>query len=149
MYPSSVIDPITLAVITSLLNIPYKWGGNSPLDGLDCSGVVIIILKSTGQLASNYDGTAQDLYNFFSSSGGRGVNTASAGCLCFYGKSLTEISHVTYCVDHYRAVGGNGGDRAVTNLAVAIAEDARVKISPISYRKDLLAIVKPHQPPFV
>lgn len=149
MYPSPVIDQITLAVITSLLNTPYKWGGNSPLDGVDCGGLVIEILKTLGILPNKYDASSQELYNQFSGGLGRVVTTPSFTCLAFYGKSVTEVSHVVFCLDNYRAVGANGGDRAVTNLEVARAEDARAKIRPINYRKDLIGICKPHQPAFV
>ena len=37
-------------VAFSLLHKPYIWGGDNPAKGVDCSGLVIEILKSMGKL---------------------------------------------------------------------------------------------------
>ena len=40
---------LALKIAESLLWTPYKWGGDDP-SGLDCSGMMVEVLKSVGAL---------------------------------------------------------------------------------------------------
>ena len=42
------LDDISVAAV-SLIGTPYKWGGNTPQSGFDCSGLVIYVVKNTRQ----------------------------------------------------------------------------------------------------
>lgn len=148
IYPNDT-DPIKLAYVMSLMHTSYKWGGNSPLSGLDCSGFVVELLKMSGIVPERYDASAQGLYDYFTDPKyGAIVKGARFGSLAFFGKDDKSISHTTYCLDSKYAAGSNGGDSHTVNLASAIERDARVKIRLIRYRPDLIAIVHPHQPPW-
>lgn len=127
------------AVALSFLNTPYRWAGDDPT-GLDCSGLVIEILKSVG-LAPPNDVTAQGLFDYFEAPGS--WNKYSIGALAFYGQSVTKITHVAMLLDQHRIIEAGGGGSKVTDTASAIAVNAFVRIRPIRYRSDLVAVIKP------
>lgn len=123
------------------VGIQYKWGGAHPADGLDCSGLVQIILRSAG-IDPTGDQTAQALYDAFEKNGSYGV--CAAGSLAFFGKDVTHITHVGFCLDPYRMIEAAGGGSKTVDLKSAIDSEAFVKVSLIKSRQDLVAIIKPH-----
>ena len=133
-----------LAYASSFLHTPYKWGGNNALTGIDCSGFICEILRAGGLLKNSEDMTAQDMYSIFSKPG-RGLACVQGhpGCLVFYGKSLTEISHVALCLTPTRIIEAGGGDSKTKTLDDAKARGAFVRVRRIDYRGDFLAIVRP------
>jgi cell wall-associated NlpC family hydrolase len=124
----------------SFLGIRYQWGGSSPLSGLDCSGLVQLILASAGMDPPG-DQNAQSLYDHFSNHGSTGVY--QAGSLAFYGKDAKHIIHVGFCIDPYRMIEAAGGDHTVVDLESAKKRNAYVKMSLIKRRSDLVALVRP------
>lgn len=124
----------------SMLNIPYKWGGKTPMGGLDCSGLVSILLKSAGLIKPNEELNAQGLYDKFID-----LHTSSPrlGSLCFYGNGISSVKHVVFCLDDHTAVGADNGGSTVDTLAEAIANQAFVKLLPINYRTDIVGIIFP------
>jgi hypothetical protein len=42
------LDDISIAAV-SLIGTPYRWGGNTPQSGFDCSGLVVYVVKNTRQ----------------------------------------------------------------------------------------------------
>lgn len=131
------------SVADSFLNIPYKWGGNNPWEGYDCSGFVIAVLRSAGEQPP-VDVTAQGLFDYFSS-GKAHWDVWTAGSLIFFGNSATDIRHVGIMRDQYRMYESAGGDHTTTTLLEAIRRDARVKISLIADRKDIFkAVLRPY-----
>ena len=44
------------------LGKPYIWGGDDPVGGFDCSGLVVELFKSVGKLPRQGDWTAHDLW---------------------------------------------------------------------------------------
>lgn len=124
----------------SFLGKPYIWGGEHPCIGFDCSGLVQEILKSAG-LDPQGDQTAQGLHDYFESSSTHGVY--AAGSLAFYGKSVTEITHVAFCIDPYRMIEAGGGDSSCVDTVSAVRKGAFVRMRLITARKDLVAILKP------
>lgn len=130
----------------NFVGLPYKWGGNHPCDGFDCSGLIQEILASTGMDPAG-DQTAQGLYDFFKIYGKE--MSACPGALCFYGKSDKEITHIAFMLDDNRIVEAGGGGSSVIDIASAIAHGAFIKIRPVLYRHDLIAIIKPNYPKWV
>jgi cell wall-associated NlpC family hydrolase len=45
---SAGLDDISIAAV-SLIGTPYRWGGNTPQSGFDCSGLVVYVVKNTRQ----------------------------------------------------------------------------------------------------
>lgn len=125
----------------SFLHRPYRWGGDDPISGLDCSGLTQEILASIGMDPPG-DQTAQSLFDHFSHNGS--YNSWGVGALAFYGKSAKEITHVGFCVDNYRMVEAGGGDSTTISLTEAIKRNAFVRIRLIKARKDLIAVIRPY-----
>jgi cell wall-associated NlpC family hydrolase len=125
-----------------LLGTPYRWGGNDPMEGFVCSGLVIELLQSKGMLPRGYDNTAQGLYNEFKDKSVEDL--AKMGTLVFFGKSRKKITHVGFMLDNETMIeAGGGGSRTVSEQA-ASQHNAFVRLRPIYWRKDLVAMLKPH-----
>jgi len=136
MMPLEVMRSVAM----SLLGKPYIWGGDDPLAGFDCNGVVQEILKAGGA-APPVRQTAQGLYNYFSPFARRGVT--ELGSLAFFGRSNDNITHVAWMLDGRHMVEAGGGDGQTLTLGDAIKQNAFVRIRPITYRKDLVAVLRP------
>lgn len=124
----------------SFLGLPYIWGGDDPIKGFDCSGLVQEILSSVGMDPPG-DQTAQALYNYFE--GKSTHNAFSAGAIAFYGKSVREITHVAFMIDSYRIIeAGGGGSHTLTKEDAAL-QNAFIRIRLRTNRKDFLCTLKP------
>ena len=123
---------------------PYYWGGQGPM-GLDCSGLMVEIMRATDKIGRKDDYTASQLYMLFHS---KLVPRplAGPGMMAFFGGSIDHITHVGMVVDVLEdstvlvleAVGGGSG---VDTEEEAQARDAMVTIRPM--RSDLVAVVDP------
>lgn len=56
---------IAISVLEKAVGLPYRWGGDDPIGGFDCSGLVIEALKATGKIAENKDYTAHALSTLY------------------------------------------------------------------------------------
>ena len=128
----------------TFLGLPYHWGGDDPIRGFDCSGLVIEVLKSVGLLPPNYDTTANGLYIRYAS---KVVAQGYAGCLLFWFNSQMIATHIELMVDDYHAIGASGGGSSTTSQQAAIDQNAYVKLRPINYRGQGYKIVDPFKVP--
>lgn len=123
----------------SFLGLPYRWGGDDPIAGFDCSGLVIEVLQSVGVLRHGLDYSANDLYQIFRSNE---VSAGYAGCIVFWFQGIKAI-HVELMVDDYHTLGASGGGSSTDSIDDAISQNAFVKMRPIGYRGSGFKIVDP------
>ncbi len=121
---------------------PYRWGGDDSIEGFDCSGLIIEILKSVGKIDRGEDYTADGLYIKFI---GCKVKRPYEGCLVFWTNRAGKISHVEYCISSYLAIGASGGGSGTQTKADAAKHNAYVKVRPIASRAGVYGFVDPFQ----
>ena len=137
-------DQILYDTAFSCLNIQYKWGGNHPLEGFDCSGLVCYILHSCGAIKFKKDMSSQALFDHYYDYGHS--NYSGLGALTFYGKSIKKITHIGFCIDDDRMIEAAHGGKNIENKTDATEAGAFVRVSPIHRRKDFQAIFMPVYP---
>ena len=129
---------------------PYRWGGDDPMAGFDCSGLCIEVLKAVGLFPRNDDMTADGLWKKYK----RVLSTqVQPGCLVLFGANNTA-THVEMVVRIDTDAGGSdiftlgasgGGSKTITE-ADAMAQNAYIKVRPIlmmGARTDVLGFVDP------
>lgn len=124
------------------VGLNYKWGGQHPAEGYDCSGLVQELLAAVG-VAPPTDTTAQGIFDFLKAKARVITPPAPAeGDVVLFGKSTTQITHVAFMVSPTEMVEAGGGGSAVVDESSAIAKRAFVRIRPVRNRKDLVATVR-------
>jgi cell wall-associated NlpC family hydrolase len=123
------------------IGVPYKWGGNNPMEGFDCSGFIQWVLHSVGLL--NADRAAYELYGYFIRNG-QVLEKPEPGAILFYGEAMTAISHIALAVNDIQIIEAGGGGRSTLTLDDCKKSGACVRERLYDYRKDLLAIVMPN-----
>lgn len=131
---------ILKAYALSFLGTPYKYGGENRLDGLDCSEFIQELLRSVG-LDPPGDQNAQALFDHFSVNGE--WNRHGMGSLVFFGKDARNITHVAMMLDQYRIIEAGGGRADTKTLDDAKKRGAMVRIRHLSFRKDVVAVIRP------
>jgi len=112
------------------IGLPYVWGGDDPIRGFDCSGLIVEVLQAVGIIPHGSDYSADGLYEKFQT---KAIDRGYAGCLVFWYSGLQTI-HVEMMVDDFFVVGASGGGSLTTTIAEAIKSNAFIKMRPISYR---------------
>ena len=109
------------------LGKPYFWGGDDPLQGFDCSGFMIEILKGVNLLPRAGDWTADAMSELFPE-----VAEPKKGCLLFWlNQAKTKYIHVEMALNNELQIGASGGGSATDSLEDAIRHDAYIKVRPI------------------
>ena len=122
------------------IGTPYGWGGND-YNRLDCSGLVLKSLHDVGITLP--DMTGQSIYNWQIKKGFKSCEP-SEDCLLYFGSSVEKITHITIALNEkYMIEAGGAGKNSLTMSDEDLARiDARVRIKPISNRKDLVASIR-------
>jgi hypothetical protein len=119
----------SLQYLKGYLGSWYKWGGESPMSGFDCSGLACEFLKSLGIMRRGADTTAQGIANFMPRH--ETPRKAFPGDLVFFGKTSKDITHVEICITRYLTIGASGGGSKTLTVADAIRDRAFIKVRPI------------------
>lgn len=142
--PSMSRREIALYVWASYLNTPYRWGGDDPLEGVDCSGLVIEGIASAGLVPrQRWDSTAHDLLHKHFGDRDRfpllNADSLIRGALVFWsvdGKPTSRIRHVeivwTRADGEVFTLGASGGGSRTVDRVQAIKQNAYVKIRRIT-----------------
>lgn len=127
----------------SLANLPYIWGGEGPI-GYDCSGLVqygygLIGIDPPG------DQNADTLMRHFLKSGSNIIALVSKpelGDLVCYGDPKV-CTHVAIALNEFQMFEAGGGDHTCVSPEAAARKGAKLRVSAINRRKDLIVIVRP------
>ena len=92
------LDDVSLAAM-SLIGTPYRWGGNTPQTGFDCSGLVVYVIKNTRQ--KNVPRTTSELGKYGQS---LALESPAPGDLVFFNTLGESHSHVGIYVGQGRFV---------------------------------------------
>ena len=127
----------------SMLNVPYIYGGNCSLTGLDCSGYVIECLKSVGANPRG-DMTSQDLFDYLTMKQRYPYypTDIKRGDILFFGGDVYGVSHVAIALDTKHMIEAGGGDSTTKTIDDAVKRNAKVRIRPIDNRTDFLTAVR-------
>lgn len=129
-------------LIQSFIGKPYIWGGDTPMQGFDCSGFVLELLKSVGLFPSKIDTTAQGLAAYFKAIPAKSIRPAF-GDLVFFGEDFEKITHVGFALNDDLFVEAGGGNSSCVDVASAITHKAYIRIRPLMSRKDLVGLASP------
>lgn len=122
------------------IGLPYRWGGDDPINGFDCSGLVQEILAAV-DMDPPGDQTAQGLYEYFLDD--CFPNVKGCGSLVFYGKSTKAITHVAMMIDPVTVIEAGGGGSQTTSLEAAAKQNAYIRLRRFDRRRDIVAVLMP------
>jgi len=150
MYDSKV--KLMLKIAESQLGKPYEYKSNGA-GSFDCSGFICELLKSAG-LLSKVDLSAQGLHDLlFNNHAAYKIACEHAvGDLCFYGANRISITHVNMLfaeIGRFYIIEAGGGDSTTTTPQAAKALGAMVRIRPLTWRHDLIAVMDPFHLPAI
>lgn len=125
----------------SLCGTSYSWGGDDPIAGFDCSGLIQELLASIGMDPPG-DQTAQGLYEYFSKfahSTEKGL-----GAMVFFGRSINEITHIAMMISGHILIEAGGGGWKTVTPQIAAEQNAFVRLRPYGHRQDIVAVIRPY-----
>lgn len=116
-----------VAYATNLIGTPYVWGGNTPAQGLDCSGLLYYIQKKAGSdvrdmTASGYSELGKKI----------GIGQEKPGDFLFFGRPVTHCA--IYVGNGYMIESRGGRKNTAENPGMGVVK------SPVSRRSDLSCI---------
>lgn len=137
---------IFLDYLMAQVGEPYRYGGDDPVLGFDCSGLAQEALMAFGAMPRQPKMRAQTIFTLFKPVIVRPEETTRMGDLIFFGRGPQDISHVGIAITEYLMIHAGGGTSDTLSLQVASDRNAFVRIDAIDYRKDRVAIVRPYYP---
>lgn len=131
-----------LIYMMNFIGLPYIWGGDNPKVGLDCSGLVQILLAWL-HMDPPGDQTADGLMRYFEKHGTViDASQAQLGDLVFYGDSK-RATHITMALGNGLMIEAGGGGPKCTTPEIARKLGACVRVANIKRRGDLIKIIRP------
>ena len=112
---------------TNLIGTPYVWGGNTPEQGLDCSGLLYYIQKKAGSEVADMTASGYSMH-------GKkiGIGQKKPGDFLFFGKPVTHCA--IYIGNGYMIESRGGRKNNADNPGMGVVK------SPVSRRSDLSCI---------
>lgn len=124
----------------SFVGVPYKWGGENPISGMDCSGLVSECLEAFGIIKGRL--TAQGIYQAIRDTSQ--PNISLPGSIIFFGSSVSHISHIGILTHPQLMLEAGNGGEGIFNQEEADLANAFVRIRPVSRRRDCVSILLPN-----
>lgn len=131
---------LAVEYIWTFIGRPYRWGGDDPMEGFDCSGLVVEVLQGVGLLPHKTDFTADALWRRFNA---WTLKAPVAGALVLWMNAAGQATHVEMAINSKYTIGASGGGSVTTSLERAIKQNAFIKIRPFNYRGSNYKIVDP------
>lgn len=123
---------IALKVLEQSVGLPYRWGGDDPVGGFDCSGLMVEVLKATGIFGEKGDATAQGLSKLYPE-----TDILQVGVMVYWDWNndgvidhVEMVAHVDEEGDVY-TIGASGGGSATTTTLAAESSNAYIKVRPL------------------
>ena len=123
-----------LKMAAKFLNIPYRYGGDDPVRGCDCSGFVSELLRITGLLKNHQRFSAQMLYDHFKIICQPILQQEIQQTdLMFWAKDddPLRIYHIAVCFSEHFLIEAGGGISSTDTLDEAAQRNAFVRIRPL------------------
>lgn len=116
-----------IAYATNLIGTPYVWGGNTPAQGLDCSGLLYYIQKKAGSevedmTASGYSTIGKKI----------DIGQKKPGDFLFFGRPVTHCA--IYVGNGYMIESRGGRKNIASNPGIGVVK------SLVSRRSDLFCV---------
>lgn len=114
---------------------PYTWGGDDPIEGFDCSGIINEALQEVGLTGHGTDYTADGLMRLFFGKVVSGAGAWRRGCLVFYLKGGEDsghaiADHVEAFVNGWQVIGAIGGGRPAVTVERLVASYPKMAAFP-------------------
>lgn len=119
---------LALEYLWKFIGLPYVWGGNNPLSGFDCSGLIIEVLQGVGVLKHKSDYSAAALSELFH---GSSIKAPIPGALAFWGNPVSHVEMIYRLTPEPLTIGASGGNSSTQDLTDAIHQQAYVKLRPL------------------
>jgi cell wall-associated NlpC family hydrolase len=132
-----------VAYVERFIGLPYRYGGDDPMTGFDCSGLVVEGLQAVGVLEPKSDYTAAALWELFTVDYKKEVALPRNGALVFYRNKQGAIAHVAICKSTWLMIESGGGDSFTVDIPAAQKQNAFIRIRPISSRGNIAGYVDP------
>lgn len=118
-----------VAYATNLIGTPYVWGGNTPAQGLDCSGLLYYIQKKAGSevedmTASGYSTIGKKI----------DIGQKKPGDFLFFGRPVTHCA--IYVGNGYMIESRGGRKNTASNPGIGVVK------SLVSRRSDLSCVCR-------
>jgi cell wall-associated NlpC family hydrolase len=124
------------------LEHPYRWGGDDPVLGFDCSGLVCELLRSVGKLNLHERLSSQMIYErFHIVCQPIPQDEIEPGDLLFWASNRDErrIYHIAACIEPGYMIEAGGGNAETDTPEEAAARNAFVRIRPL---RDCFAVLR-------
>lgn len=117
------------------IGTPYVWGGDDPMAGFDCSGLMNEGLQRMGKTRHGSDYTADELFKHLHFPAiSVSLATQTRGALLGYQNAEGRVTHVEASLGNGYLIGATGGGAKTLTIGDAIQSNAFVKERPIGYR---------------